>query len=283
MTHRPVLFFVLSFAIAAIFWFAAAFVSYGTDNLHLLLPLILAGLSAPTLAALIMFGSAKDRAVWRDFAARLNPFRIKLRYLPLVLGFVPCVLLLAVLLSLFFGASWEQFSVLQLADKALEGQSALGLVLVTALLCTLEELGWRGYGIDSLRGRFSFAKTSAIFGILWFLWHIPAFFIRNGYFHDEIWNRELLYVATYALTLFSVTFFINWMHVRNERSIIAPILIHASMNISVAFFPIEPPTRIIFMILMAATALILIRRNAMNQKNDETGQEYPKGLACQNG
>jgi membrane protease YdiL (CAAX protease family) len=45
----------------------------------------------------------------------------------------------------------------------------------------VEELGWRGYGMDSLRSCFSLFTASLYFALLWALWHLPLFFINNYY------------------------------------------------------------------------------------------------------
>jgi membrane protease YdiL (CAAX protease family) len=220
----------------------------------------LAGLSSPTVAALIMFIRARDTALWRDFGRRLSPRRIRLSFLPFIVGFVPCMLLLATSISIVFGGSLAQFSLKRLSDQALESQSFVSIAFIMILLCCLEEIGWRGYGIPSLRTRYNLLRTSAVFGVLWFSWHIPAFFIRNGAFQKEIWDLSIVHVLNYILTLLAVTFFINWVYVKNGRSILAPIGVHASMNITVAIFPIEPFTKIIFMLLMTAAAVALVRK-----------------------
>ncbi len=51
-------------------------------------------------------------------------------------------------------------------------------MVILFLAPTLEELGWRGYGVDSLRSKFSLFKTTMLFAVIWGLWHLPLFFIQ---------------------------------------------------------------------------------------------------------
>lgn len=240
------------------FWFAAAYASYQTSLQHWVYPLILIGMSSPTFSALLMFALAKDKEQWKDFFARLRLGIVRPQFMILSLVFMPCMIILATAISLLFGGSLAQFSPSPLADQSLSGMGLVAIAVTTVICCSVEELGWRGYGVPSLLARFTFFRASSLFGVLWFLWHIPAFFIQDGYFQEEILNLGPAYVATYFLTLFAVTFFINWVYVRNQCSILLPIIIHASMNLSIAFFHIEPMTRIVFMVLMALTAIVVV-------------------------
>lgn len=257
--YHPIGFFIISLVFASIALLTAAYASYHSSLQHWLFPLILASMSSPTFAALFMLAQAKNSLLWADFRDRLRPSKIQLHLVPFLLFFMPCIVLLAITISLFFGLSTEQFSFSQLApDQALEGKNVLAILLIVVLSCSLEEIGWRGYGIESLQTRYNLWKSSWIFSLVWSLWHVPAFFIKNGYFQQEVWNVGPLYVGTYFTTLIPVTFIINWAYVKNNRSIISAIVMHATMNLSVALIQIQPFTKIIFMILLILAAAILV-------------------------
>lgn len=98
-------------------------------------------MSSPTLAALFMFASSKDKRLWSDFCARLRPGKIKLRFLAITLLLMPCLVTLAIIISTFFGFSLDQFSLAQLSGQALEGKNILALFLIVFLSCSLEEIG----------------------------------------------------------------------------------------------------------------------------------------------
>ncbi len=260
--YHPAAFFLSSLVLASIACLAAAYASYQPSLQHWLFPLIFASLSSPTISALLLFAYTNDSSLWADFRNRLRPHKIRAHQIPFLFFFMPCMVLLAITISLCFGLSSEQFSFSQLApDQALEGKNMLALLLIVILSCSLEEIGWRGYGIESLHIRYNLWKTSWIFALIWSLWHVPPFFIKNGYFQKEVWNLGPLYVGTYFMTLIPVTFIINWAYVKNNRSIISAILIHATMNLAVALFQIKPFTKIIFMILLVLAAAFLVIRD----------------------
>ena len=260
-TYKPTRFFTITFLIACAAFGIATYMSYQTALTHLLFPFILLGMSSPTLGALILFARSKNRSCWQDFFARLLPSNIKPRFIPITFLLMPCIVALAILISTFFGYSLDQFSIAQLSDKALEGKNLIALFLIVLFSCSLEEIGWRGYGIDSLHSTYNLLKTSLIFATLWSLWHVPAFFVENGYFQQEVWNLGFLYVAVYFISLFPITILINWLYIKNNRSILIAILFHTMMNLSYGLVQIQPCTRIIIMMLLLLVAARVLQKD----------------------
>lgn len=256
--YYPITFFMCCFVISSAFFLTAAYMSVHQSMLYLLFPLILGGMSGPTSSALILLARAKDKNMWNDFVQRLSLRKIKIRFIPILILLMPCLVLLAIAISLLFGLSSNQFSLSIPADQALEGINFVAIFITVLLSCSLEEIGWRGYGIDSLNSRFSLWKTSLIFATLWSLWHVPAFFIKNGYFQKELWNLGWMHVVVYFMSLFPVTILINWLYVRNNRSILVGIIFHAIMNLSYGLFPLQLITKTIFMFLLLIAAGIVI-------------------------
>lgn len=257
--YQPTYFFLSSFLIASAALFTATYASYHESLHYLLFPLILFGLGSPTISAFIMLAQSRDKNLWSDFWARFSFSRIKIPFIPVVLLLAPCLILLAITISLLFGLSADQFAIARISsDQALEGKNLLAIVLTVILSCSLEEIGWRGYGIDSLTNRFNLWQTSWIFATFWALWHVPAFFIKNGYFQQAVWNLGMVQVAVYFASLFPITFLINWFYEKNNRSILVAILAHATLNLSYGLFQLEPFTKIITMLLLFTAAGIVV-------------------------
>ena len=137
---------------------------------------------------------------------------------------------LATWISLFFGFSAEQFSVTQ-DMRVMKGWAILGIAIPLVLAPLIEELGWRGYGVDSLRAYFNLFNTFVLFGFLWAMWHLPTFFIK-GYYQNQLWDLGIVYVLNFFVSIFVVAILMNWVFYKTDRSIPALVLFHAVLNFS---------------------------------------------------
>jgi membrane protease YdiL (CAAX protease family) len=257
-TYTPVRFFLITFLITWPAFFAAAYFSYQRGMEGVQLAFMVPGLFAPFIAVLIMILGVKNREIRKDFLDRLRPKKIKPRYLPAIFLIMPFTVLLATALSLLFGHSSDQFK-LSSEFTIMEGQVLLS-VLIMFLAPTLEELGWRGYGVDGLRSRFNLFKTTMLFAVLWGLWHVPLFFIK-GYYQNELWNMGIIYVINFFAQVLSAAILMNWMYYKNNRSIIAAVLFHFMFNLFSELFQTEQFTKCIVTIILLVISVVVIIRN----------------------
>jgi uncharacterized protein len=254
--YRPAQFFFIAYCITWTFWFAAANFSYHGGTGGLLGLLVFLGLCGPVVAALVMFGKSGSPELWDDYRDRLFSLRrINPRMLPVVLFLVPAVMIAAIGISLFFGKSPDQFAIL-LGSSFLTLPGLIGLFAAPAL----EEAGWRGYGVDSLRSRSTLFVTSLSFGLLWAFWHTPLFFI-SGFYHNTLLASGL-FTANFFVSAFVLAFIINWLFYRNNRSIIACFLFHLSANVAMSFIPAGQFTKCIItvLLLIAAAGIVVADR-----------------------
>lgn len=256
--YKPVRFFLITFLGSWAPGFMAAYLSYqkGMEAFQLLF--ILLGMFAPFTVALIMIYGSQNRDLIKDFWERLRFDKIKLSFLPVILLLMPCVLFLATTLSLLFGQSIDQFA-LSTTYRVMEGQSMLSLLII-CLAPLIEELGWRGYGVDSLRSTFNLFKTTLLFAGLWALWHVPLFFI-NGYYQNELWETNIIYVINFFVSILPVAILINWVYYKNSRSIIAAFLMHLVFNLFSVLFQTEQFTKCIITILLLIISIVVVIRN----------------------
>ena len=257
-TYKPIQFFFIGFLFTWISWFLAAYCSYqGKMALYGTL-LIFPGLFGPSIAALIMLSRSENKELRKDFWDRLRLERIKPRFIPTLLLLVPLIILLATAISLLFGYSSDQFAVSD-AYMVLKGRGVLSLTIL-CLAPTFEELGWRGYGVDSLRQYFNLWNTSILFGLLWGIWHLPLFFI-HGYYHHELWETNIVYVMNFFVSVITASILMNWLYYKNGRSIIVAIVFHCMLDIFYVVFQTEPFTKCIATVLMAVVAAVLVVKN----------------------
>ncbi len=257
-TYKPFRFFLITFLGTWIPGFIAAYFSYQTGMEGFQLLLMFAGLLAPCVTALSMIYHSHNKELKNDFWDRLRLSAIRLKLLPVILLLMPAAVFLATAISLLFGKSTDQFA-LSKEFKIMNGHAMLS-VLILFLAPILEELGWRGYGVDSLRANFNLFSTSLLFACLWALWHVPLFFI-HGYYQHELWNASIMYVFNFFVSVLPVTVLMNWIYYKNNRSILAAILFHFMLNLFSVLIQTEQFTKCIITVLLLVVSAIIIATN----------------------
>ena len=102
---------------------------------------------------------------------------------------------------------------------------AVAVPLVVLAPALLEELGWRGYAVQTaLDGGASVAWATLSVGGLFFLFHVPLYLPGHLYHGMPFWPLPL--------TLLSSSVFLTWIYLRT-RSVLLTGLMHAAFNASV--------------------------------------------------
>ena len=122
------------------------------------------------------------------------------------------------------GATWGEAALNFITNPS----SIILSILFASLFPIIEELGWRGYVLDRLQEKHSALISSLILGVVWSLWHLPTFFIRDSY-------QAGLGIGTLAFWLFfagivPLTFSFTWIYNSTGRSTLAVILFHSMVN-----------------------------------------------------
>ena len=129
--------------------------------------------------------------------------------------------------------------------------SMIGMQLITGAVG--EELGWRGFLLPRLGERWG-AKTAAwVMGVLWSLWHVPAWFDPTLPHHTWPIVSPLLFI-----TFFGV--FMAFIFNRAGRSVLPTIVAHLSLNIVMGFGGVQLSSVIfwrIFAGILGALAVLL--------------------------
>ncbi|MDW8279546.1 MAG: type II CAAX endopeptidase family protein [Anaerolineales bacterium] len=162
----------------------------------------------------------------------------------------------AIGVSILAGVRAADFSVLSNLPYALVG---FFVILFTAGPLQ-EEFGWRGYALPRLQARFNDLAASAILGVFWWLWHLPAVFIPGRFMADTL-TVFLALLVVIVLTSFLFT----WIYNGTNGSVLAAMLTHAAMNwsiwVAMPDMKMDLPTSgfIIGFLALAAVALIAFR------------------------
>ena len=161
---------------------------------------------------------------------------------------MPFALLLSTGLSVLFGRSADQFRF----------SGGFAKMLPTILLApTFEELGWRGYGMDSLRAKFNMMTATLLFSVLWAIWHVPLFFIDGNYQHGLL-AMSPIYVANFFVSVLPAAVLINWLYYKNNRSIVAAILFHMTLVATSEAFQTQQFTKCIVTGVLLGISILVI-------------------------
>jgi uncharacterized protein len=253
--YHPVLFYAITILMTLVGSFAA-YLSNQKGMQQFQMPFLLFGLCVPCITAIVMIYASHNEMLIQDFWNRLLLFKISPIYLMVILFLMPCTVFLATGLSLFFGYSTDQFSIAN-DFSVMKGWAILGILIPLLLAPIIEELGWRGYGVDSLRAYFNLFTTSVLFGFLWAVWHLPAFFIK-GYYQNQLWHQGAIYVINFFVSVVVVAILMNWVYYKTGRSIPAVILFHSILNLSSVVFKTEPFTKCIVTVILCVISISVI-------------------------
>ena len=256
--YRPLRFYVTCFSITWAFWIAAAIISKSEKNNGISSVLMLLGLMAPAVTAVITVLTSGSRALKQDLKRKLMGFyRIKpLNILIAIVGFM-IIVALSILLSTLFGQSLNQFAFTEDFSFSIGGTSALLTILLAAII---EEIGWRGYGEDSVAAYFSWFTESIIFGFVWALWHLPLFWIEGTY-HYGLQELGIGYVLNFLISVSPMGFLTTWVYVSNNRSMLACIIFHLFVNTMQEKIAMTPQTKCVETIVVTLAAVLVVVTN----------------------
>lgn len=229
-TYKPVRFFLITNVIMWTAVLIAAYISYqpGGGSGSSISILVLIGLFSPLAMALWMIFTSKSPELKQNFYNRLFNLKLmKLWTIPAIFLITPAVIVISVVLShIFFKQPLNQLEMVRGSPFA-AGIIPAQLLLILAPV--IEEVGWKGYGVESLRGKRTFFTATLIFAALWAFWHGPTFFVHN-YYQNMLIKTNPLFALNFIVSFFPVTIIFNWLWHKNRGSILTAILCHGVID-----------------------------------------------------
>lgn len=203
------------------FFILAVAISWGTwIPLFLAIPsatsvVMMPGAFGPALAAVVVLWAQGESV--REWLADGLDRHITKRWYAVALG-LP--LGLALVLGVGLAISTGQFATDRLPQVAAMYPV---MVLVTSLLAGgQEEFGWRGFALPALQDRYDALTASGIIGLVWAVWHLPAFaFEIPGYTTS---------FALYTLLVVGISVILTWLYNSTDGSILLAMLFHGGVN-----------------------------------------------------
>jgi membrane protease YdiL (CAAX protease family) len=176
-------------------------------------PLFILAVWAPAIAAFALVWRHAGRAGLGRFLARLLLWRMP--------GLWWAILILGVPLVYMAGAAAMGRPLLAPAESA---GALLAAMAFMGVLGPVEEFGWRGLMLPVLQRRMAPVWAGLVTGVVWGLWHLPAFFL--GGTPQSGWDFTPFFAGAVGASLI-VTAMFN----ASKGSLLVAMLFHYSLNL----------------------------------------------------
>jgi membrane protease YdiL (CAAX protease family) len=217
---RPLLlFFALVFALSVPFWRVRT-----QTSLQLVegLPITTLMVFCPLIAASILVYRESGLPGLTALLARAFDYRrvgAKVWFLPIVL------LNPAVMIASYGVMRWRE---MPLPAPRVSVLTALVMFVVLFIFAVGEEVGWMGYAIDPMQGRWNALQAGVLLGLVWAVWHFVPLLQAS---------RSLLWISGWCVSTLALRVLIVWLYNNTGRSVFATILFHTTSNLSTFLFP----------------------------------------------
>jgi membrane protease YdiL (CAAX protease family) len=130
--------------------------------------------------------------------------------------------------------------------------------LATGLIIgPVEEFGWRGVALPLLQRRYAPLWSSLILGLIWGLWHLPAFFLSGS--PQSAWSFGPFFIGALAITVI-----LTAMFNAARGSLLIAALFHFQIN-GPAWPDAQPWDTLVFGVI-ALLVVLLNRRTMLTRK-----------------
>lgn len=185
------------------------------------------GAYAPSLVAIWLTARRAGSAGVVTLIRGVLKWRVPARYYVLAITLIPIVKVTAATIQRLTTGAWPP----------MEGESLLLMPFAIAFSTPFqagEEIGWRGFALPRLADGFGLRLASVMLGLIWAVWHLPQFFIRDV---PEFGQSFPLFVL--QVTALGVVF--AWLYARTRGSLLLVMLLHSATNNTKDIFPSATP------------------------------------------
>lgn len=208
----------------------------------------------PSLVAIFIVCRKFDREERQEFWPRvINPRRVKLLWWMITLLAIPAAMLLGVWLNALLGGSLPRMDYFYLLKtQPLEIPTFIVMMMIGGPLA--EELGWRGISLESFQKNWSAAISTLVLFLIWWLWHLPLFFIPGttqfdwGLFGSMFW--------LFTMNVFLLAVLITVAYNASQRSILTAIIIHFLYNMTLSLLVPYSVQTFTFMTIILAVFVV---------------------------
>lgn len=200
-------------------------------------PLFYLAVYAPAIAAFIVVAHNGGLADLRGFLSRALLWRCGVAWYAFLIIGIPLI---------FIGGSALRGNLLTEPFPFASFQALLLALVLAAIKGPLEEFGWRGLALPLLQRKFSPIWAGLILGVIWGVWHFPAFLLSGT--QQSEWSFMAFFAGCLAISVI-VTALFN----RSHGSILLSALFHFQLMNPI--FPDAQPYDTYILIVVASAVI----------------------------
>lgn len=211
---------------------------------------------APAIAAIMIVVSRGGVVGLRRYLARFLLWRCHPAWYAFLLAGVPLFFYGGALLKGNLSSDHFPFATVS---------GLISALFFSAIKGPVEEFGWRGFALPLLQRKLAPIWAGLILGIIWGLWHLPAFLLSGT--QQSAWSFAPFFVGSVAISVIMTSLFNS-----SRGSILLPALLHFQlMN------PIWPDAQPYdtYLIVPAAVLIVLLNRKAMFCRKGAVAEVIP--------
>lgn len=187
------------------------------------------GSFGPMLAAAIVSLYSEKGAGLKQYLLRCFRPTVNFRWLVFAIGLPLLFFLLAVLTNWLLFGQKPVVTDFGITEK-LPGFNFAAAWLIWLLTFGIgEESGWRGFALRELQQTMKPAAASLTLGVMWALWHLPAFFFDKDYM-----AMGGLQIAGWLLSILYGSVLMGWLYNSSGGSVLAAALWHGTFDSLIA-------------------------------------------------
>ncbi len=104
--------------------------------------------------------------------------------------------------------------------------NALAIFVTLPFVLLGEEVGWRGFALQNLQKHTKPLRASILIGLMWTVWHIPAFFVFGIF---ETFQEFILAFAGLGILCISLSIILSWVVNSSGGSVFMAVLNHSAI------------------------------------------------------
>jgi uncharacterized protein len=197
-------------------------------------PLFFLAVYAPAIAAFILVARTGGLAGLRGFLGRALAWRCGAAWYAFLIIGIPLI---------FIGGSALRGNLFTEPFPFASFQTLIAALALAAIKGPMEEFGWRGLALPLLQRKFDPIWAGLILGVIWGLWHFPAFLLSGT--QQSEWSFTAFFAGCLAISVIATALF-N----RSRGSILLSAFFHFSLMNPI--FPDAQPYDTYLLIVVAA-------------------------------